>query len=215
MWPGVWPGVHTVRSLRPGRSTGSPSESSRSGGAGGLEEGCRFREPLQLGGCRPGLGSAAQLPGVLFVGADAGEAADQFRVGAVHGDPGAGGRAHASGEPGVVGVEVGDHNAVHVADRGARGLQPGGEGSPGVLVVPSRVDEHRSSRAFQHVDEGVAEGVAGDGHGHAPHALAQILHRWQRPHGILLLNRKTESDSIRGGGASGPRGGCEAVADAD
>lgn len=84
---------------------------------------------------------------------------EQFVVRFVHRDPRTRRLPHPSAQPGVVGMEVGEDDALHVLHRVADLLQPGGEPGPGVVVVPTGVDEDQPTRGFHRVDQCVTEGV--------------------------------------------------------
>ncbi len=124
------------------------------GGSGGGEFRAHVVEP------HAGLGGAG--------------AYDDLGVGGVHGDPRAGRLADPAGQAVVVGVVVGDDDAVDVGDRDAECGEAGDEGVPGLGVVPAGVDEDRAAVGVEDVDEGVSEGVVGDGHLDPPHASAVI-----------------------------------------
>lgn len=62
----------------------------------------------------------------------------------------------------VVGVVVGDEDAVDVGDGRAEGGEAAGEGVVGGGVVPAGVDEDGAAVGVHDVDERVAEGVVGD-----------------------------------------------------
>ncbi len=168
--------------------------------------------PVRQGGAQPGQGpqpaaaAGGEQRGEVVVGrADGGELAgevvepgaggglpgtpDDRGVRLVHRDPGPGRLADLAGEPVVVGVVVGDDDAVDVGDCGGEGGEPGDQGVPGGRVVPPRIDEDGPPVGVDEVDEGVAEGVVRDGDLDAVDAPAVVGHLSHLRHGLPISAR--------------------------
>ncbi len=176
----------------PVRQGGPPSGqlAAAPGGAGGPQR-------LQVVVRRPGRGELDEHVVEPLPRFGRAAAPDHRGVRGVHGDPRAGGLPHRGGEPVVVGVVVGDHHPVDVGGVEAAGGDAGGEGVPGVRVVPAGVDQDRSAVGLQEVDEGVAEGVVRDGDGDAPHPALVVDHL--RCHGYRPLPRRRGELGFGGG----------------
>ncbi len=122
-----------------------------------------------------GCSGAAQQFGFLRTAVVVGEHdLEVSEVGLVHRDPAAGGLPDASGEPDVVGVEVGDDHALDVGDRQAGRRQAVLQRRPRPVVVPADVDEDDAARGFHHVDLGVADGQVRHRNGNDVDAVPDI-----------------------------------------
>ncbi|KAF1854440.1 hypothetical protein Lal_00003834 [Lupinus albus] len=156
-----------------------PREVRTAGGAGSAQRG-----QMLLG--RPGRGQlllqiVQPAGGLGLTGAP-----DDLGVGGVHGDPRPGRLPHLAGEPVVVGVVMGDEDAVHIGDGGAARGEPGGEGVPGRGVVPAGVDQDGAVIGVEEVDQGVPERVVGDRDRDAPHSTAMVGHPRHLRHRLPL-----------------------------
>ncbi|XCN13855.1 hypothetical protein R1Y80_09415 [Streptomyces sp. JL1001] len=199
--------------------------------------------PVRQGGAQPGQGpqpppaaGGAQRGEVVVRRADGGElagevvepgaglgfpgTADDRGVGLVHGDPGPGRLADLAGESVVVGVVVGDDDAVDVGDGGTEGGEPGDQGLPGGGIVPAGVDEDGPPVGVDEVDQGVPEGIVRDGHPDAVDAPAVIGHLRPGPvshlcHGLPFSARVSTVTRTRSSGSPGlPNRGSAGVIDA-
>ena len=141
--------------------------------------------PLVLG--HPRDGQEVQHPFDQLVCLDV-AALQQGGIGRVEADPGPRGLPHPSGQPVVVGVDVGHHHRPHVGHRAAGRPQAVIEGLPGVVGVPACVDQGHPVVELEGVDQDVAQRVVRDGHRDRPEARAHLLDR--REHvavpGLLL-----------------------------
>ena len=91
----------------------------------------------------------------------------------------------------VIGVHVGDEEAVALRDVVAGGDEAFLEHLPGGVVVPARVHEHRAAVGLEEVDERVAEGVVRDRDGDAPQPRTHAFDRRDLvDHGVLSFARR-------------------------
>ena len=100
---------------------------------------------------------------------------DQLGVGGVQGDPGARGLADPAGQPVVVRVDVGDHDALHVGDVAAGLLHAALQRAEGVVGVPAGVDEVGPTVGLEEVDQHVAQRVVRQRHRNAPQSGPDLL----------------------------------------
>ena len=97
------------------------------------------------------------------------------RVGRMEPDPRACRIAHASGQPVVIRVDVGDHDAGHVAHRAPSDAKPLAECIPRLVGVPPRVDQGDALVRLEAVDEDIAKRVVGDWDGDRPEPWSNLL----------------------------------------
>ena len=100
---------------------------------------------------------------------------DELGVGGVQRDPGPGRLADPPGQPVVVGVDVGDHDALDVGDVAAGLLHAALQGAERVVGVPAGIHEIRPSVGLEEVDEDVAQRVVGQRHRDAPQPGPDLL----------------------------------------
>ena len=73
-------------------------------------------------------------------------------------------------------MDVGDHDGFDVSDRPTRCGQPGVQRGPGLVRVPTGVDDgHPASLELEGVDEDVTKRVVGDGNGNGPQARSYLF----------------------------------------
>ncbi|CAO0835025.1 hypothetical protein SMICM17S_05419 [Streptomyces microflavus] len=91
----------------------------------------------------------------------------------------------------VVGVVVGDDDAVDVGDGGTEGGEPGDQGVPGRRVVPPRIDEDGPPVGVDEVDQGVPpRGLSGMGTLMLVDAPAVVGHLRHLRHGLPISARR-------------------------
>ena len=100
---------------------------------------------------------------------------DQLGVGGVQGDPRARGLADPPGQPVVVRVDVGDHDALDVGDVAAGLLHAALQRAEGVVGVPPGVHQVGPAVGLEDVDEHVAQRVVGQRHRDAPQPGPDLL----------------------------------------
>lgn len=139
---------------------------------------------------------------------------DQRGIGRMHRDPRTRRLAQATGKPVVVRMDVGDEDCLDVARRVSRQRHPGDERAPGLLRVPTGVDDSRPGVQLQQVHEHVPKRIVREWHRDRPEPRPDTLDVRQ-PHVIpgLPLRSPGHRDSAHRVGLSPvgrwdwPRGG--------
>ncbi len=161
----------------PARDVGTVAVFDEQGGLDEVDERAhRHRRVAQLLELAGGRAELAQHPTHLNqqVGRFLVAVVDERGVGRVQRDPGVGVLAHATGEAVVVGVDVGDHHALHVGHLEAALAQARAQGVERVVGVPARVDQERAPVGLERVHEHVAQRDR-ERYGDAPQARADLL----------------------------------------
>ena len=155
----------------------TPSSRRRSGSA--IETSDRISKEAwarlgRLSSGTPEIGEQFTHPLDELVGLDV-ATLEEGRIGRVEPHPGPRRLADPARQSVVVGVDVGDHDRLHVVD-GATGYgEAVVEGPPRLVGVPSGVDEGHAVVELEDVDEHVAQRVVRDRDGHRPQTRSDPL----------------------------------------
>ena len=175
-----------VRRLRAARRARRrrPAAHRHGGVAQGLELLLRRAHPAQGGG------HAVEQVVRLVVAV-----VDELGIGGVERDPRARGLPDPPGQPVVIGMDVGDQDALDIGHVAADLLHAAVQRAEGVVGVPSGIDQVGAAVGLEDVDEDVAQRVVGQRYRNAPEAVAHLLDTRER---VVGCRRAPGALGVRG-----------------